>query len=335
LARLAYVLACTGQLKEAESIQRDLGSSSPQVNSDNIGEVLVAQIVLAEALHERGLFGQAINSYDAALDSLRRISSLADDPELVSTVAWLLINHNKDYAKVVEIVDETLAAMRTSKKSDPHLESDLMSAKATALRGQKKLDDAIALFSGIYALRKELLGEDNLTTSTTAQDLAFTLRQADRATEAISIYEQSIAALSVTNELPGQINELQVGLSAAYKKTGQYEQARKVLREAARHLPEKNATGRAEIAWSLATAREAEVRDGALARKLADEAAELTEHKNASILDTLAAACAETGDFDAAVQWEEKAIELSTAVEKQRFAPRLQHYRARKRWWVE
>ena len=49
------------------------------------------------------------------------------------------------------------------------------------------------------------------------------------------------------------------------------------------------------------------------------------------MLDTLAAAYAEAGDFDSAVKWETKAIELeSDAHEKAEYAERLKLYRDKK-----
>ena len=61
-------------------------------------------------------------------------------------------------------------------------------------------------------------------------------------------------------------------------------------------------------AWMLATAPDAAAREGAEAVKAATKAFELTGEKSPVIMDTLAAACAEAGDFDRAVQLEEKAL---------------------------
>ncbi len=65
------------------------------------------------------------------------------------------------------------------------------------------------------------------------------------------------------------------------------------------------------FAWVLATSPDDELRDGPRAVKLATKAAELTGHQTPHVLSTLAAAYAETGDFDSAKKWSQKAVELA------------------------
>ena len=69
----------------------------------------------------------------------------------------------------------------------------------------------------------------------------------------------------------------------------------------------------ANAAWLLATAPEASVRNGAKAMALARQLDRLTGGNNPIILDTLAAACAETGQFPEAMAAEQRAIEAARA----------------------
>jgi tetratricopeptide (TPR) repeat protein len=65
------------------------------------------------------------------------------------------------------------------------------------------------------------------------------------------------------------------------------------------------------LAWILATARNDGIRNGAEAVRLARRAAEMSGDKNPVILDTLAAAYAEAGGFQDAVQTAQKAAQLA------------------------
>jgi len=67
------------------------------------------------------------------------------------------------------------------------------------------------------------------------------------------------------------------------------------------------------LAWLLATGSDAKFRDGKRAVHLAEHACELTHYQNAILVGTLAAAYAEAGRFDDAVETAEKAITLATA----------------------
>ena len=70
------------------------------------------------------------------------------------------------------------------------------------------------------------------------------------------------------------------------------------------------------LAWMLATAAEAKLRDGKKAVEFATRACELSKWKEPYCLGTLAAALAETGKFDEAIKWEEKCIQMGLPNEK-------------------
>jgi tetratricopeptide (TPR) repeat protein len=80
-------------------------------------------------------------------------------------------------------------------------------------------------------------------------------------------------------------------------------------------------------AWIWATCPDAKYRDGQQGVKAATKACELTNWQEAGIIDTLAAAFAEMGDFGSAQKWQTKAIELESDGEnKEEFMTRLKLY---------
>ena len=92
-------------------------------------------------------------------------------------------------------------------------------------------------------------------------------------------------------------------------------------------LRTKRILGLNDIAWELATAPNQAKRNGALAVKLAQAAVEATNRVNADYLDTLAAAFAEAGQFDQAVDCQLKALESAPEASKKDFGTRLESYR--------
>jgi tetratricopeptide (TPR) repeat protein len=82
------------------------------------------------------------------------------------------------------------------------------------------------------------------------------------------------------------------------------------------------------LAWVLATSPDEKLRDGKRAIELATKACELTKYKEAHILSTLGAGYAETGDFQTAIQWSQKAVELAGEEQLEALNKELESYRA-------
>ena len=91
------------------------------------------------------------------------------------------------------------------------------------------------------------------------------------------------------------------------------------------------------FAWVLATAPEDNLRDGHRALALATDACRQTEYKQDYILSTLAAAYAETGDFESARKWAAQAVEAKPSEHaepsrKDELKKELESYKANKPW---
>ena len=99
----------------------------------------------------------------------------------------------------------------------------------------------------------------------------------------------------------------------AYLNLGKHSEAIKDYEEAFKLKPEDPGLLN-NFAWVLCTSPDDKLRDGKRAVEMATKASAATDDKAPHILSTLAAAYAETGDFESAVKWSSKAVELAGAV---------------------
>jgi tetratricopeptide (TPR) repeat protein len=102
--------------------------------------------------------------------------------------------------------------------------------------------------------------------------------------------------------------------------------------EAALKLEPEDTTILNNLAWVLATSPEAEVRNGKRAVELATKACELTEYKLPHILSTLAAAFAESGNFDTAIEWSQKAVDMDDPENDEQLEKELASYQKKEPW---
>jgi tetratricopeptide (TPR) repeat protein len=102
--------------------------------------------------------------------------------------------------------------------------------------------------------------------------------------------------------------------------------------EAALELDQRVVDAHSGLAWLLATCPLAKYRDGKRAVVEATRACELTGWKEGHLFDYFAAAYAEVGDFEKAVEWQSKALQSLPESEPdvKKYRARLDLYRARK-----
>ncbi len=116
-----------------------------------------------------------------------------------------------------------------------------------------------------------------------------------------------------------------------YNMKGQYDEAILDFTAALKINP-KYAEAYNELGWLLATTKEPRVRNGKKAVELALRACELSDWKKPDYLDTLAAAYARVDDFDNAIKWQEKALQLFEKGEKAEAQERLNLYQKHRPW---
>jgi tetratricopeptide (TPR) repeat protein len=138
----------------------------------------------------------------------------------------------------------------------------------------------------------------------------------------------------------GNLKEALSRLVQLYEDTGRHDQAARwkaetiaLYHKEADRYRKAAATGSVdvmnELAWFLSTCVDSSVRDGRSAVIFAEKAVAATGRKDENILDTLAAACAEAGDFRKAVSVQKEAIALlHDEKAKEDYASRLKLYEA-------
>ncbi len=123
-----------------------------------------------------------------------------------------------------------------------------------------------------------------------------------------------------------------------YRKAVKAMEAKSDVPEAQRATDEDRSGLYNNLSWVLATSTMDDLRNGKEALELALKACEASEYKAAHILSTLAAAYAETGDFEKAREWAAKAVEVgkeSDSEQQAQLEKELEAYKANKPWREE
>jgi len=280
-------------------------------------------------------YDQARNSFDAAIKL---------DPD--SRMAYVhrarckaIAGDNKD---AIKDVDE---ALRTDPANLPAL-----LLRSQLLQQTKDLDGALADVDKVLALRPDLVEAMLMRASIFAQqkkldeataELERIRKAAPDDTEILlqlgtfyTAQKQSAKAIEVFDEVlgkePKSADALR-GRGDAHLNLGQQAEAIRDY-EAALKLDEKDSGVLNNLAWVLATSPDEKLRDGPRAIELATRACEATDYKAAHILSTLAAGYAESGDFDKAVEWSTKAVDLDAKEHQEQLEKELQSYHEKKPW---
>ncbi|MFI5456138.1 MAG: tetratricopeptide repeat protein [Isosphaerales bacterium] len=120
---------------------------------------------------------------------------------------------------------------------------------------------------------------------------------------------KALAVLDQAVELDPQSPDSHGNRAVVLLSIDKYDKALEDLEEVLRFAPD-SARALRERAWLLATCPDAKIRNSEQAVVSATRACELTGWNEPQCLRTLAAACAEAVDFAAAVNWQQKAIDL-------------------------
>ncbi|MGH9349187.1 MAG: tetratricopeptide repeat protein, partial [Vicinamibacterales bacterium] len=140
----------------------------------------------------------------------------------------------------------------------------------------------------------------------------------------------AIQALQDAARLAPSYADAHLNLGVAYQEAGDGAAATRHLRRAIELQP-GNPEGYHALAWLLATAPDSTPAATAEAVALAQRAATLSQGRDASVLETLAAAFAATADFARATAAAERALQVANTSGQQALAARIQQRLARYR----
>ena len=167
--------------------------------------------------------------------------------------------------------------------------------------------------------------EDAIKDAPSVSEQAYRLSQSGKPREAIELLN---AALDKDpNNLTLLITRADCFLSAGEdrKAVAEYEHLLKLKPSGLRKMVIFN-----NLAYLLATSPDDDVRDGKRAVDFAETAKLLSEKPSPYVIDTLAAAYAEAGQFDKAVEAGHEAIKLAPENQREEFRKYLKLYEARK-----
>jgi tetratricopeptide (TPR) repeat protein len=228
-----------------------------------------------------------LKKFDEAIDALNRAWTISKGELDVLLLRAEVYQEKGDKQKALADLDEALKLKPDSRR--------VILARAMFLAREDRLDEAIAVL--------EKLAKRDPKDAATLLQLSVLYGAKKNWAKTIEI-DRAVLALDPTEWRAVR------GLGDAMLNTGRQAEAIAFFEKAIKLEPSDDGILN-NLAWVLATSPDAKLRNGRRAIQLATEACKLTEYKLPHVLSTLAAAYAETGDFDNAVKWSTKASEIA------------------------
>ncbi len=283
---LGYVLVAQGRPAEAIKHYEEALALNP-----NYSEVLNN---LGTALLDEGRLDEAAKYYHRAIEIYPGFAEAYNNLGILLTKQGQIAEAIEQYRKAIELKPDR---------------AEFYNNLGNLLAKQNRTDEAIEQFQKALEV-----APDNAKVRV---NLANILTAQGRWDEAIEQYQQAL------KQMPDSIhahNQLGLLLQKRGELKAASAQFQKVL-----ELDPKHVTARNNLAWLLATCSEDSLRDGKEAVKLAQQAVQLSGGKAPEILDTLAAAYAEAGQFPKAIETARQALNLSTAQNNKPLAEVIQN----------
>jgi spermidine synthase len=235
---------------------------------------------LGVVLTSQGKFSEAVEQHRQAI----RIAP--DSPHAYNNLGGTFARQGK--------LAEALTCFSEALKRDPDF-ADAHFNMGNALAAQGYLDQAAEHFAAAIRLKP---------------DFAEAYNNLGNAFLSRGRFDDAIAQYSAALRIQPDYALAQYGLGSALASQGRTREAIEHLARAVELSPDYT-EALSGLAWMLATDGDARLRDGVRAVRLAERAREAAGGDNPLILDTLAAAYAETGEYERAAETARRAAELA------------------------
>jgi tetratricopeptide (TPR) repeat protein len=258
----------------------------------------------SDAIFHRARIAAVQKDFEKALELLNKAAELDPKNPAILMIRAAVYQELKKTEEALKDVNAALAL----RPGNPAL----LRLRAALLAGSGKFSEAIA---DLEQVRKAEAPEDqvvlNLQLGLLYSAQKYYARAIEHFSKVLEVEPKNVAALR--------------GRGDAFLSIGRQAEAIKDY-EKALEVDPKDSGLLNNLAWVLATSPDEKLRDGKRALELAKQACELTDYKEAHILSTLAAAYAEIGDLEKAIEWSRKAVELGEGEEKEALQKELDTY---------
>ena len=326
---LGLTLWHEGKLPEAESCQRESLAIARKLFGDESAEAAGPIHDLALVLEFQGKYAEAEEMYRESLATRQKLLGNGDEQ-----VGWSLFGVGGAlcvegrFAEGESFVRKSLVIFQNLYGPKHPNVALMLRFLGNVQQDEGKLTEAESSLREALAMQKELLPKNHADTLGSVYSLASVLEQEGKLDEAVALYRQAADAGDGFSQ--ASLGRLYANGRGMPKDLAE---AAKWYRQAMEKLRPEADNGRAdsmiELARLLATCDVAELRDGPRAVSYGQKVVAATDRKDPDALGALAAAYAETGQFEKAVATQKEAIAALTSEQDQRpFAAQLKRYEA-------
>ena len=336
LTSLADVLMGIDKFAEAESLLREALARQTAVAGHEGLDVIETLNQLASVLESEGKHEEAETVVRRALELCQKLPA-GGHPTTATTLLRLgrVLEAKGDLTGAESMCRKAVEMRRKMLGNDHPYVASALGRFASVLGGAHKFAEAVTQLREALAILEKTAPDDPGVFQTRAW-IGHNLWELNQYAEAEPLLLLGYKGLKEReNRISGVakywLSVAVQDLARLYQATGKPDQAaewrRKVVEPLRRAAESGEAQALNELAWLLATCSDSQLRDGRSAVTYAEKAVAATNRKDPAILDTLAAAYAESGDFAKAVSVQNEAIALlKDEASKREYASRLQLY---------